>query len=133
MRREAVINRRPYIAESEIKAGCAVVQGTADNQVKAPGENGEGDIIGLYPFEANESKAAGEEIGIVLHGVAKALAGGNMAAGKKAVLKSDASGSLVVMPAAAGKYSIVGTFLEGGASGEYVDVMIERGSVTVTA
>jgi hypothetical protein len=129
----AMINRRPYLAESVIRPGCAVVQGTLDNQVKAPGENGGGDFIGLYPFEANESKAPREEVGIVLHGVAKALAGGNVAAGKKAVLKSDESGSLVVMPEDEGQYNTAGTFLEGGSAGEYVDVMIERGSVTIPA
>jgi hypothetical protein len=124
-------NRRPYIAESAIMPGCAVVQGSADNKVKAPGNNGTGDFIGVYPFEANEAKAPKEEIGIVLHGVVKALAGGTVAAGKKAVLKSDTSGSLVVLPSAAGAYSIVGTFLEGGSAGDYVDVLIERGNITV--
>ena len=128
-----MINRRPYLAESAIKPGCAVVQGSSDNHVKAPGSNGSGDFIGLYSFEANEQKEVGEEIGIVLHGVAKAVAGGTVAAGKKAILKSDTSGSLVVLPDAAGKYNIVGTFLEGGSAGDYVDVLIERGNITVTA
>ena len=128
-----MVNRRPYIAESAIKPGTAVVQGSADNKVKAPGANGTGDFIGLYSFEANEQKEVGEEIGIVLHGVAKAVAGGTVAAGKKAILKSDTSGSLVVLPDAAGKYNIVGTFLEGGSAGDYVDVLIERGNITVTA
>jgi len=126
-----MVNRRPYIAESAVKPGCAVVQGSADNKVKAPGSNGAGDFIGLYAYEANEKKEAGEEIGIVLHGVAKALAGGTVAAGKKAILKADASGSLVVLPSAAGAYNTVGTFLEGGSSGDYVDVLIERGNITV--
>jgi hypothetical protein len=124
-------NRRPYIAESEIKPGCAVVQGSADNKIKAPASDGAGDFIGLYPFEANEKKVVNEEIGIVLHGVAKALAGGTVAAGKKAILKNDASGSLVVLPTTAGNYSTVGTFLEGGSAGDYVDVLIERGTVKI--
>jgi hypothetical protein len=124
-------NRRPYIAESVINPGCAVVQGSADNKVKAPGADGAGDFIGLYPFEANEKKAVNEEIGIVLHGVAKAVAGGTVAAGKKAVLKPDASGTLVVLPATAGSYNTVGTFLEGGSAGDYVDVLIERGNVKI--
>ena len=128
-----MLNRRPYVAESAIKPGCAVVQGSADNKVKAPGNNGAGDFIGLYAYEANEEKKADEAIGIVLHGVAKALAGGTVAAGKKAILKADTSGSLVVLPDTAGKYSIVGTFLEGGSAGDYVDVLIERGNITVTA
>jgi len=108
------------------------VQGSADNKVKAPDGMGAGDFIGIYPYEANEKKAVGEEIGIALHGVAKALAGGNVSAGKTAVLKGDASGSLVAMPLAAGQYATVGTFLEGGSAGEYVDVLIARGSATVT-
>jgi len=126
-----MINRRAYVAESAIKPGTAVVQGSADNKVKAPTSNGAGDFIGVYPFEANETKAVNEEIGIVLHGVVKAVVGGTVAAGKKAILKSDASGSLVVLPSTAGAYSIVGTFLEGGSAGEYVDVLIERGNITV--
>jgi len=126
-----MINRRPYIAESAIKPGCAVVQGSADNKVKVPGANGAGDFIGLYPFEANEEKNANENVGVILHGVGKALAGGNVAAGKKAIMKE--SGSLVVLPEAAGKYNTVGTFLESGSIGDYVDVLVERGNITVTA
>jgi hypothetical protein len=126
-----MINRRPYIAGSAIKPGTAVVQGSADNKVQSPGANGAGDFIGLYPFEANEEKAKDDAVGIVLHGVAKALAGGTVAAGKKAILKADVSGSFVVLPETAGKYSTVGTFLESGSAGDYVDVLIERGNVTV--
>jgi hypothetical protein len=126
-----MINRRPYVTESVIQPGTAVVQGSADNKVKAPGSDGAGDFIGLYPYEANEAKTANESIGIVLHGVAKALAGGTVAAGKKAILKADASGSLVVLPSTAGNYNTVGTFLEGGSSGDYVDVLIERGFIKI--
>ena len=126
-----MLNRRPYIAESVIKPGTAVVQGSRDNNVKAPTSNGGGDFIGVYSFEANEAKAVGEEVGIVLHGIAKVVAGGTVAAGKKAILKADASGTLVVLPTTAGTYNTVGTFLEGGSAGEYVDVLIERGNITV--
>ena len=127
-----MINRRPYIAESAVNPGCAVVQGSADNKVKAPSSTGEGDFIGVYPYEANETKNANEEIGIVLHGQVKVLAGGNVVAGKPGRLKNDASGSFVALPATAGTYRTVGIFLEGGAAGEYVDFFVERGSVTVT-
>jgi hypothetical protein len=126
-----MLNRRPYIAGSDIKPGTAVVQGKADNQVTAPDKDGKGDFIGLYSFEANEKKAVGDSVGIVLHGVGKAVAGGTVTAGKKAILKADASGSLVVLPDTAGKYNTVGTFLEGGSAGDYVDVLIERGNVTL--
>jgi hypothetical protein len=126
-----MINRRPYVAEGAISPGTAVVQGSADNTVKAPGANGAGDFIGVYPYEANEPKAAGDPVGIVLHGVVKVLAGGTVAAGKKAILKADTSGSFVVLPAADGLYSTAGTFLEGGSAGDYVDMIVERGSVTI--
>jgi hypothetical protein len=126
-----MINRRPYTAESAIKPGTAVVQGSADNKVKAPGEGGAGDVIGVYPWEANEAKDAGDPVGIVLHGVVKVLAGGNVAAGKKAVLKADTSGAFEVLPEGEGRYSTVGLFLEGGSAGEYVDMIVERGSVTI--
>ena len=126
-----MINRRGYIAESDVKPGCAVVQGSADNEVKAPGTDGEGDFIGIYSFEDNETKTPGEEIGIVLNGVVKAFAGGDVSAGKPAILKDDDSGSLVAVPAAAGEYRTVGIFLESGHAGEYVDFLVERGSVSV--
>jgi len=122
-------NRRPYIAESAIKPGTPVVQGSADNKVKAPSSKGEGDFIGLYPFEANEAKKAGEEIGIVVHGIAKALAAKNVRAGKYAILFDDSRG-LVEAPDK-GTFSTVGIFLESGSDGEYVDILIQRGSVTV--
>ena len=128
-----MINRRPYIAESAIRPGTAVVQGSEDNKVSAPGDKGEGDFIGLYPFEANEAKEVDETIGIVLHGVAKAVVGDQVTAGKKAVLSKDSSGSLKQMPESVGKFNTVGTFLESGNAGDYVDVLIERGSVTVTS
>jgi len=124
-------SRRPYIAESEILPGRAVAQGSADNKVKAPGAGGSGDFIGIYPFEANEKKNAGDEIGVVLCGVAKAEAGGDVAAGKMAVLQGDASGRLVALPEAPGQYGTVGVFLESGAPGDYVDVQVCRGSATI--
>jgi hypothetical protein len=127
-----MINRRPYVAEGAINPGCAVVQGGADNKVKAPGGGGAGDFIGVYPYEANEPKAAGDPVGIVLHGVVKVLAGGTVAAGKKAILKADASGTFVVLPEDEGEYGTVGLFLEGGSSGDYVDMIVERGSATVS-
>ncbi|MDR1587300.1 MAG: hypothetical protein LBS57_07595 [Treponema sp.] len=126
-----MINRRPYVAEGAINPGTGVVQGSADNAVKAPGASGAGDFIGVYPYEANEAKAAGDPVGIVLHGVVKVLAGGTVVAGKKAILKTDTSGSFLVLPASAGRYSTVGTFLEGGSAGDYVDMIVERGSVTI--
>ena len=126
-----MINKRPYTAESILKPGCAVVQGSADNKVRAPGAAGAGDFIGVYPWEANEAKDAGDPVGIVLHGVVKVLAGGNVEAGKKAVLKADTSGSFVELPSSEGQYNTVGTFLGGGSAGEYVDMIVERGSVTI--
>ena len=126
-----MINRRPYIAEGAIKPGTGVVQGSADNKVRAPGAAGAGDFIGVYAWEDNEAKDAGDPVGIVLHGVAKVLAGGNAEAGKKAVLKADTSGAFIVMPATEGQHNTVGTFLEGGSAGQYIDMIVERGSVTI--
>jgi hypothetical protein len=126
-----MINRRPYTAASTINPGCAVVQADSDNQVKAPEGDGAGDFIGVYPYEANAAKEEGDPIGIVLHGVVKVLAGGTVAAGKRAVLKGDASGSLVVLPEAAGVYQTAGVFLEGGSAGEYVDMLVEHGAATI--
>jgi hypothetical protein len=123
--------RRPYISESAIKPGAGVVQGSAENKVKAPGANGAGDFIGVYPFEANEPKEAGDEIAVALDGVVQVVAGGTVNAGKKAKLKGDTSGAFIEVPASAGTYAACGMFLQSGSTGEYVDMIIERGSVSV--
>jgi hypothetical protein len=85
----------------------------------------------VYPWEANEAKEAGDPVGIAPRGAAKVLAGGAVAAGKKAVLKAGASGAFVALPDDEGRYNTVGLFLEGGGAGEYVDMIVERGSVTI--
>jgi hypothetical protein len=110
-----------------------VVQGSEENKITTPGDEGEGDFIGVYAFEANDRKEAGDQVGIAISGVAKILAGANVLAGKKAVLKPDNSGEFITLPEAAGQYATCGTFLQTGASGEYVDMIIEHGSVTVPA
>jgi hypothetical protein len=124
--------RRPYIAESVIKPGCGVAQGSADNKV-AVSENGTGAFIGAYAFEDNEVMRAGDPVGIALSGVVKVLAGGTVSAGTKAVLKADNSGAFINCPGTAGRYATCGLFLDSGAAGEYVDMLIEHGSVTVPA
>ena len=124
--------RRPYIAEAAIAPGRAVVQGSADDKVTAPGMAGSGDFIGVYPFEANLPKAAGDEIGIALSGVVKVEAGGSVSAGSKAVI-NNAAGTFANAPTGEGQYATVGTFLESGEEGEYVDMIVERGSVTIPA
>jgi hypothetical protein len=54
-----------------------------------------------------------------------------VSAGKKAVLKGDASGTFVNLGTDDGQYAVCGTFLESGAAGELVDLAVERGSVTI--
>jgi hypothetical protein len=122
---------RPYIAESAILPGTAVVQGSADNKVKAPNPSGGGFFIGFYPFEANEAKAAGDAIGIQLTGIAKVRAGGDVTAGHSAYVKGPMGDLVNFQTDDPGNYDMVGMFLEGGAAGEYVDLLIERGSVTI--
>ncbi|MDR2792928.1 MAG: hypothetical protein LBB61_04580 [Treponema sp.] len=107
------------------------MQGSAETTVKAPGADGSGDFIGVYAFEANERKEAGDEAGIALSGVVQAPAGGTVSAGRKAVLKGDARGVFVNAPETEGRYAVCGTFLQSGAEGGYVDMIIERGSVTI--
>jgi hypothetical protein len=128
-----MMGRRSYIAEGELQSGCGVVQGSNETKVKAPGEGGAGDFIGVYAYESNEAKQDGEPVGIVIDGPCKILAGGSVTAGKKAVLRGDTSGSFINCPTSAGRYSTCGTFLQSGLDGEYVDMMVERGSVTITA
>lgn len=125
--------RRPYRTETAVNPGAGVVQGSGENKVASPGAGGTGDFIGVYAFEANSPKASGDEIGVAVSGVAQVLAGGTVNAGKKAVLKGDTSGAFIELPAAAGRYATCGTFLQSGSAGEYVDMIIERGSVTIPA
>jgi hypothetical protein len=122
--------RRPYIAESVIKPGCGVVQGSEDRKV-AVSADGTGAFVGVYAFEDNEAMRAGDPVGIALSGVVKVLAGDTVSAGTKAVLKDDASGSFIDLPSDSGQFDTCGTFLESGEVGEYVDMIVERGSVTV--
>ena len=123
--------RRPYLAESTIYPGTGVVQGSADNKVTTPGDEGKGDFIGVYAFEANERKELGDQIGIAISGVASVLAGKDVSAGKKAVFKDDDSGRFVDLQTTPGTYATCGTFLETGKEGEYVEMIVERGSVTI--
>jgi hypothetical protein len=123
--------RRPYITESAVLPGTGVVQGSAENKVKAPGAGGSGDFIGVFAWEANEAKEAGDELGVALTGVVKVRAGGTVNAGKKAALKNDTTGAFVEMGSGAGRYAVCGTFLQSGGAGEYVDMIVERGSATI--
>jgi hypothetical protein len=123
--------RRPYITETAIKPGTGVVQGSAENKVKSPAANGAGDFIGVYPFEANEPKEAGDEIAVALTGVVQVVAGATVNAGKKAMLKADTSGAFIEVPVSTGTYAACGTFLQSGSAGEYVDMIVGRGSETV--
>jgi hypothetical protein len=122
--------RRPYITETEVKPGTGVVQGSAENKVMHPDTDGSGDFIGVYPFEANAPKEAGDEIAVALTEVVKVVAGGTVNAGKKAILKADATGAFVELPDGGGTHPTCGTFLQSGSAGEYVDMIIERGSVS---
>jgi hypothetical protein len=123
---------RPYRAETDINAGCGVVQGTKENAVQKPAANGSGDFIGVFAYDPHiPAREAGEHIGVTLSGVVKVRAGGNVTAGKRAVLKADASGTFIDLPSAEGVYSVCGMFLQSGEADEYVEMLIERGSVPV--
>jgi hypothetical protein len=125
-----MIHRRPYIAQSGIVPGSAVVQGTADNAVKSPADE-KADILGVYPFESNGKAESGDHIGIALGGVVKVVLGGKATAGKKAVLSKTKLGAFQDVPTTAGTYTTCGIFLESGDEGEYIDLYLERGAVTV--
>jgi hypothetical protein len=59
---EGNVERCPYIAETGIAPGTACVQGSAENRVRSPLAGGGGSFIGVYAYEANEAKAAGDDI-----------------------------------------------------------------------
>ena len=122
---------RPYIAESEILPGTGVVQGECENTARRPNEEGAGDFIGVYAYEPRrETKNEKETLGVVISGVVKVRAGGNVRAGKRAVLKADESGSFIEA-AGAGTHPVCGMFLESGDEDEYVEMLIERGCVSI--
>ena len=124
---------RPYIAETALLAGTGVVQGSKENAVKKPGADGSGDYLGVFAYDPKKPETeAGERAGITLSGAVKVLAGGNVTAGKRAVLKADASGAFINLPQAAGTYQVCGLFLQSGEADEYVEMMVERGSAAVT-
>ncbi|GHU01817.1 hypothetical protein FACS1894147_02390 [Spirochaetia bacterium] len=127
-----MIERRSYIAESIISPGCAVVQGSAENKVAAPGAGGAGAFVGVYPFEDNQAATPDSPIGIAVAGIVLVLAGGTVTAGNRSALKSDRSGSFVNVASTAGQHPTCGTFLQSGVAGEYVDMIVERGTVTIT-
>ena len=54
--------RRPYITESGILPGTGVVQGSKERTVKAPDDRGGGAYIGVYAWEANAKKEAGDAV-----------------------------------------------------------------------
>lgn len=117
--------RRAYRCQTAVKSGCGVVQGDNENTIKV----GDGNFIGVYSFEGNEEKAKDDTVGIQLDEIPKVLAGGTVQAGKRAVLEAD--GSFIEMGTAAGKYNTCGVFLESGVKGEYVDMLIDRDTITI--
>jgi len=121
---------RPYIAEEDINVGRAVAAGSADNTaVQGADDN---DFIGVYEYESQRiAKAEGEHFSCVISGPAKVEAGASVTRGSKAVV--DADGRFINCPTDAGEYDTVGTFLESADVNEFVDMMVERGSVTITA
>jgi len=123
---------RPYNTETVVSPGTGVVQGSAENTVRSPDVDGSGDYLGVYEWDPHYvDHAAGERVGVVLSGLVKVKAGDAVSAGKRATLAADASGAFVDLPEAAGTYRVCGTFLQSGQAGEFVDMIVERGSVTV--
>jgi hypothetical protein len=122
----------PRIAETAILAGTGVVQGTKENTVKCPAANGSGDYVGVFAYDPKKPETAeGETLGVVISGVVKVRAGGNVTAGKKAVLKTNASGTFINLPTTAGTYQVCGLFLQSGEADEFVEMMVERGNATI--
>lgn len=120
---------RPYKAGGTIKPGYAVTPGADENTIVTA--DNDDDFLGVYEFENQRAdRVAGDNLGVVIGGPAKVSAGGNVTNGKKAVVDTD--GQFINCPATPGRYATVGTFLESGILDEYVDLFVERGSVTIT-
>jgi hypothetical protein len=114
------MERRPYIAETIIAPGAACTQGSEENKVRSPLAGGGGSFIGVYAYEANEAKDAGEALGVAIYGVARVLAGGDVSAGSFAEIK-DETGAFVN---STGSARVCGMFLQNGSAGEYVEMFV---------
>lgn len=120
---------RAYKVKETIPVGRIVsVSPTDENGVIVC--NATSDPLGVYEYEAQRVDKTDGTVGIVLLGVAKVVAGGNVTAGKKAI--SDNEGRAINCPNTEGVYKTIGTFLENGTSGDYVDLLVERSIVTIT-
>jgi hypothetical protein len=117
---------RPYVAGTDIQPGSSVNQGDGNKVILNNGLA----FVGIYPFEGNEPKKAGEGIPITLTGVVKVRVSSAVIAGRRAV-QGTQSGSIVMISTNAGRYETIGIFLESGAVNEYVDMLICRDQVSV--
>jgi hypothetical protein len=123
---------RPFAAAARILAGTGVVRAETENGVTHPGEDGGGDYIGVFSYDPKKPEIeAGASAGIVLSGVVQVRTGGRVFAGKRAVLAPDATGRFVCVPDGAGTFPICGLFLQNADEDEYVEMFVERGSVTI--
>ena len=88
--------RRTYRAEVALTRGQAVIQGTADDQVKLPGAANV-PCIGIV----EEDAAAGAPVSVIVGGEAVAIAGAAIAAG--AYVQTAGASGKVIATAAAGQ------------------------------
>lgn len=123
---------RPFIAATTILAGTGVVQGSRENTVTHPDVDGSGDYIGVFAYDPKKPEIeAGASVGIALSGVVLVRTGDKVFAGKKATLKPDASGTFIEVTEDTGTHQVCGLFLQNGDGDEYVEMLVERGSVTI--
>jgi hypothetical protein len=116
------------VAEAAIKPGRIVGLGAQENGVNIAA----GGDFGVYSAESMAvDKEIGEHLPVVMMGPARVEAGGTVHAGEFGT--ADADGKAVEIAATAGLHEYGVFFLQGGAVGELVEVLVERGSVTVPA
>lgn len=119
---------RPMVAEAAIKPGRIVAQGVEENGVTIAAGGG----FGVYSLESmTVDKEIGEHLPIVMSGPAHVVLGGTVHAGKHGA--ADVEGCAVEIATSEGQHEYSVLFLQNGDDGEIVDVIVERGSVTVPA
>ncbi len=122
--------------ECDLNPGQAVVFGSEEGFVGAPGAGGAGLPAGIYSALDNGKAVrpnTEEAVPVTMSGLAKVVVKESVDYGQFAVA-TDESGELSGWTPAAGESRVVyGMFLEGGAAGEFVDLLVNIQRVTVPA
>lgn len=112
------------ILEKSAKAGAAITAYTiakygADDDTLVPGAASADNLIGVFQHSAEN----GKEVRVMLLGISRVKAGGNIARGD--LLTSDANGLAVTIGAVAGtNYNSIGRAMASGVANDIIPVLL---------